>query len=344
MGTQKVVIRCVKSTDLEAILEISSMVGHGFTSLPNDKKVIEHKIDSSLKSILRKNEKNASFFFFVMEDLDSKQVVGTAAIEGRAGYPWPFYNYKVSTIAHLCESLKKYNEHRVLYWVNDYQNSSKFGTLYLKPDYRGAKNGELLSRSRSLFVAEYPDQFCESIIANMFAVVSEEGKSPFWKSIGHHFTGLTFKEADYLRTVRGTQFISDLMPQYPIYVDLLSKHAREVIGCTREETKPALHVLEKEGFKYRQYIDIFDGGPVLEAYKSELKTIHTSRCAKIKNCKKNLSESEAILMMICNTDIDYRATKGLVQITSECSVNIDVETARALNVSVGDRIRFSPFR
>lgn len=40
--------------------------------------------------------------------------------------------------------------------------------------------------------------------------------------------------------------------------------ARDVIGQVHPQTAPARAVLEKEGFRYRNYIDIFDGGPTLE--------------------------------------------------------------------------------
>ena len=37
-----------------------------------------------------------------------------------------------------------------------------------------------------------------------------------------------------------------------------------MIGKVHPQTAPARTVLEKEGFRYLNYIDIFDGGPTLE--------------------------------------------------------------------------------
>ncbi|UNB77908.1 arginine N-succinyltransferase [Escherichia coli] len=36
------------------------------------------------------------------------------------------------------------------------------------------------------------------------------------------------------------------------------------MGQVHAQTAPARAVLEKERFRYRNYIDIFDGGPTLE--------------------------------------------------------------------------------
>ncbi|MCV5217436.1 arginine N-succinyltransferase, partial [Escherichia coli] len=59
-------------------------------------------------------------------------------------------------------------------------------------------------------------------------------------------------------------FIADLMPRLPIYINLLSQEAQAVIGQVHDITRPALKLLEREGFTNRGYVDIFDGGPTVE--------------------------------------------------------------------------------
>jgi arginine N-succinyltransferase len=336
-----VVVRPVKEDDLQTILEIASEVEPGFSSLPQDKGIIEGKIARSLSSFAHKKTPHAKFFFFVLECRETGDVVGTSVIESLVGHPWPFYNYKVSTTAHVCESLHLKKEHKVLYWVNDYQNTSELETLFLKPAYRGQKRGELISRARALFIAEYPDLVAKKLIASMHARVDKNGNSPFFEAIGRIFTNLTFKEADSYRIVKGKQFISDLMPQHPIYVDLLSPQAQSVIAQTSDWTKPAVHVLEKEGFRYRGYVDIFDAGPVLEVDTADLVTAKVSRNAIIGSCKSSLQDG--LCMLLSNNSLDFRAVVGNVEIIDYNKVNIEVETAKALNLTVGDAIRICPF-
>lgn len=55
------------------------------------------------------------------------------------------------------------------------------------------------------------------------------------------------------------------MPKHPLYIDFLSPEAQAVIGKVHPQTAPARTVLEKEGFRYLNYIDIFDGGRLWSA-------------------------------------------------------------------------------
>src|SRR3546814_13187641 len=72
---------------------------------------------------------------------------------------------------------------------------------------------------------------------------------------------MSFQEADSFNALHGNQFIADLMPKHPIYTALLRDDARAAIGQVHDSGKPALAMLEAEGFRYDGYIDIFDGGP-----------------------------------------------------------------------------------
>ncbi len=50
-----------------------------------------------------------------------------------------------------------------------------------------------------------------------------------------------------------------------------------MIGEVHPQTAPARAVLEKEGFRYRNYVDIFDGGPTLECDIDRVRAIRKSR-------------------------------------------------------------------
>ncbi len=71
------------------------------------------------------------------------------------------------------------------------------------------------------------------------------------------------------------------MPKHPIYTHFLSEEAQAVIGEVHPQTAPARAVLEKEGFRYRHYIDIFDGGPTLECDIDRVRAIRKSRLVEV---------------------------------------------------------------
>ncbi len=46
---------------------------------------------------------------------------------------------------------------------------------------------------------------------------------------------------------------------------MLDDDARNVIGLPHPTGRAAMRMLEKEGFAYEGYVDIFDGGPTMIA-------------------------------------------------------------------------------
>ena len=67
------------------------------------------------------------------------------------------------------------------------------------------------------------------------------------------------------------------MPKYPIYLELLPEEAVAVIGRVHEQTKPALAMLESQGFVRTDQIDIFDGGPVVQCATQSIAAVQASR-------------------------------------------------------------------
>ena len=92
---------------------------------------------------------------------------------------------------------------------------------------------------------------------------------------------MEFSRADYLCGTGQKAFIAELMPKHPIYTHFLSPEAQAVIGEVHPQTAPARAVLEKEGFRYRNYVDIFDGGPTLECDIDRVRAIRKSRLVEV---------------------------------------------------------------
>jgi arginine N-succinyltransferase len=108
-------------------------------------------------------------------------------------------------------------------------------------------------------------------------VVSPDGLSPFWEALGRHFFRMSFREADRLSAATDNQFILDLMPKYPIYVDLLPETARDAIGACHPDGAGARRLLEWEGFRFDNVVDIFDGGPLLSVSRDAVRTKREAR-------------------------------------------------------------------
>lgn len=333
-----VIIRPIQHSDYDALHRIAVESGHGFTSLPVNEELLTQRIQRAEQSFTKDvTSPGNEGYLFVMEDTVTGEVVGTSGIEAAVGLDDAFYHYHLGKVVHSSRELDIYNTVETLSLCNDYTGASEICTLYLSQSHRKNSNGRFLSRVRFLFIAEHLERFSETVIAEMRGVSDENGRSPFWDWLEEHFFSMDFPTADYLTGIGKKVFIAELMPKHPIYVSLLSKDAQQVINKVHEKTVPALRLLEAEGFCRRGYVDIFDGGPTVEANVNSIKSVNESH-----KCQVLIGEvSSDDKYIICNTQVaDFRAVQAslLLRETANQAV-INIETAKALNVTEGDWIR-----
>jgi arginine N-succinyltransferase len=331
------VIRPVRSSDHAELLALAKLAGIGMTSLPPDAHVLEQKIQRAVASFQGKPEyERGESFLFVLEDDDSGKLIGTTGIVAHVGLRRPFYSYKLSTIVQASKDVNIYSLQKVLHMVNDYTGASEIGSLFLSPDFRKDGIGRFLSRSRYLMIAEFPHVFDSRVISEIRGVQSDAGESPFYNNLARHFFQMDFKEADFIHATQGGQFIADLMPKYPIYVNLLPPEAQAVIGQPLAASGPAKGLLEKEGFTHEGYVDVFDAGPTMQADAANIHTVATSKSVLVKEVRKQIDGEN---WMIANSVFsDFRMVHAPIEVQGE-SVVITEDSARALRVQVGDKVR-----
>ncbi len=335
------VIRPAQTNDLEDILELAAAAGTGLTTLPNDPVRIKDKIVSSIKAFSAEIDvPGPEYYFFVLEDTQKQKVVGTSALVAAVGMDEAFYTYKLSTVVNTSQDLGIYNKHQILVLGNDYTGCTEIATLFLSPDYRGGINGRLLAKSRFMFMADFPERFADTVIAEMRGFSDEDGKSPFWHSLGKHFFNMPFAKADAISGLGSNQFIAELMPQHPIYVNMLSEEAQEVIGKVHPKTKPAISMLKREGFRYQNYVDIFDAGPTIEAPKDQIKTFRASKLMEIKIGRPHMiSDTPPEPLMVSNRQLKAFRT-AIVESDFEGEIlYVDETTLKPLDVNEGDLVR-----
>ncbi len=333
-----VIIRPIEQRDYDALHRIAVESGHGFTSLPVNEELLKKRISRAEISFNKEvTQPGDEGYLFVMEDTSTGEVVGTSGIEAAVGLDDAFYHYHLGKVVHSSRELNIYNTVETLSLCNDYTGSSEICTLYLSESHRKNNNGRFLSRVRFLFIAEHRARFAETVIAEMRGVSDENGRSPFWSWLEEHFFSLDFPTVDYLTGIGKKVFIAELMPKYPIYVNLLSKDAQQVINKVHSKTVPALRLLEAEGFCRRGYVDIFDAGPTVEAQAKSIKTVYQSK--RVQVVIGDVSSKDKYI--ICNTTVaDFRAVQAplLLRETAKQAV-ITADVADTLNVKDGDWIR-----
>lgn len=274
---QMLVIRPISSADFPALKKIAEESGHGFTSLPVNDQRLQQKIAHSEASFATAVEQaGQQGYLFVLEDTATGDIVGTTGIEAAVGLETPLYHFQQNTVMHHSVELSVLNQLKTLTLCNDYTGASEICTLFLRQSYRQGYTGRFLSKVRFLFMAEHPQRFSDIVIAEMRGAADDNGQPPFWCWLQKLFLTIDFPTADHLIGVGKKAFIAELMPRHPIYVGLLPEEAQQVIGQVHQQTKPALKMLQQEGFVHRGYVDLFDAGPTIEARLSQIHSVASS--------------------------------------------------------------------
>ena len=323
--------RPVREDDLDDIIRLASRAGVGMTSLPNDPARLAARIQRSVETFAGKLPRGQQGFLFVLEDTRLARVVGVSAIEVAVGLDEPFYNFRLQRTVRASKELGVYKNQELLNLSYDHTGHSELCTLFLDPEYQKNRNGLFLSKARFLFIAAFRELFSPHLFAELRGRSDEQGNSPFWDALGHHFFDIPFADADRLTGTGMKTFIAELMPAYPIYVSLLPDDAREAIGQVHANTSPARAILEKEGFSWRGSVDIFDAGPVLEAETDAIRAISESQFIPAMQL---MTERSSPLIVANNQFEQFRA----VLISPDDQPQLNQAALDALAVNETDRV------
>jgi arginine N-succinyltransferase len=314
---------------------MAKLTGGGFTNLPPDKGALVDKLIRSEHAFEKEADvQGDDLFVLVLENTQTGQIRGTCQIFGQVGMESPFYSYRISTLTQTSKALGKTFRAEMLTLVTDFEGSSEVGGLFLHPQERAGGLGMLLARSRYLFIKRHRARFGGKVLAELRGVIDEAGGSPFWDAIAGRFFGMNFQEADEFNGMHGTQFIADLMPKTPIYTAMLPESARAVMGVPHPSGRAAMKMLEREGFSYDCYVDIFDGGPTVAARTDQIRTIRESKEFTLSEVLDDLNGEP---MMLAGGRLkDFVACYGNVSINDDGSASIDGTSAALMGIDAGE--------
>ena len=331
-------IRAASPDDLRALYDLAKLTGGGFTNLPADRGTLEAKLERSEAGFSRPGQSQGDdLYLFMLEDMRTGAIRGTCQIFGQVGTDRPFYSYRISTLTQKSEELGRIFRNQTLSLCTDLEGSSEVGGLFLHPHERAGGLGMLLARSRYLFIKQHRPRFGNRLLAELRGVMDQAGNSPFWDALAGRFFGMSFPEADEFNAVHGTQFIADLMPNAPIYVNMLPESARSVMGQPHPSGRAALKMLENEGFVWDCYIDIFDGGPTVTAATDQVKTVREAEWLRVGGALENGNRGST-MMLASGTLHDFAAGYSQAAKHDRGELLIEAPALDALNLDIGERV------
>lgn len=334
-------LRPIAHGDHAALIDLARGAGIGVTTLQPNEERLGRRIEISVDSFSGRLEKAQANYLFVLEDVLSGHLVGTSGIAAAVGLDEPWYNYRVGTAVYCSREIGVYRQLQTLFLTNDLTGTTELCSLYLHPEHRHGGNGGLLSKARLLYLAEFSERFSTKVIAELRGVSDEQGRSPFWDSLGRHFFRMDFSRADYLSGVGNKSFIAELMPQHPVYTAFLSEAARQVIGEVHSSTRPARAMLEAEGFNYQGYVDIFDAGPAVECALAAIRAVRDSVV-----CEAAAGEpAEGSMYLVSNRrPQEFRVVLARGGADDSGRFVLDAAQLDALEISAGDSVRIAPLQ
>ncbi|MBX3477842.1 MAG: arginine N-succinyltransferase [Brevundimonas sp.] len=330
------VVRPAGPADLDHLLELAILSGPGFTSLPEDPDQLSERLDLSRDSFAGRMAPPERWYTLMLEETDTGDIDGIGSVKAAVGLKRPFFSFRIVNNTAQSPSLGLKLDHQTLVLVNECTGWTEVGSLFLKADRRKGGAGRLLSQSRYMLIGAEPELFNDIVLAELRGVFTPDGACPFWDHVAHKFFPMEFDEADLMTGSTDKQFILDLAPRHPIYVELLPEPARAVIGKVHPQGVPAMALLESEGFRPNGLIDIFDAGPTVACGRDNIRTVRDARPYTVAIA----DEVEAELPALISTASvgAFRAVRQKAALDGEVAT-LSRETALALKVRPGDTVR-----
>ena len=335
-------VRAVNIDDLDPLHRLVQSATRGLTSLQLDRARLLDRVEQSAFAFRRIGvSPRGEPYVLVLTNTETGELVGTSTVYAKTGGYQPMYAYRIVASDHHSELLgiSQHRERFELQRIHD--GPTEMGSLFLRGIHRGQGRGRWLSLSRFALISMMPHRFADRVIAQMRGKANPDGSVPFWDAVPGKFIPTSFATADAMSTV-SKQFIEEMMPQYPIYLGLLSDEVRQDIGGVHEETMPAMKLLQREGFVDTDLVDIFDAGPVIHCETQRIKAVKRCRPCVVAQVVDKASEQWDQLMLASSAN-GFTSVLTLALVDGD-AITIQAADARQLHVETGSTCYVLPLR
>jgi arginine N-succinyltransferase len=271
------VVRPVAAADIPALEALAKLVTPGVHTHPRSPRAIARAVERSLASFAAQPDMPGDESYMLVLEAPGGAIAGSASISATAGSSGTFFAFRNDVIQQVSRDLNISHNVHVLTLSSDLTSHSQLSGFYVRKRHRPGTEAALLSRARLLFAAAEPQRFSDRFFASLPGFTDAAGHSPFWEALGRKFFQMDYLAAERLiEGARNRTLIVELMPHYPVYVPLLSGEAQAAMGQVHAEGDLPCAILSEEGFEPDEYIDIFDGGPILRAHRNALRSFSGS--------------------------------------------------------------------
>jgi arginine N-succinyltransferase len=336
------VVRPVELADIGALEALAAVTMPGVHTLPRTREKIAASVERSIASFAAHVDiPSEESYQFVLEQTDSGSIVGTAAIHASAGSNGTYFAFRNDVIQQVSRDLNISHSVHALTLCSELTAYSQLSGFYIRNRESAGLEAALLSRARLLYAVLAPHRFGDRFFVPLAGVTDANGQSPFWDALGRKFFKMDFLDAErVIGGARNRTLIVELMPHYPVYVPLLPGDAQAAMGQIHPSGELPFNLLTEEGFEADEYIDIFDGGPILQAHKHTLRSFCGSMVRRIAT-----EAPDAACEALVNYAVAVSGEQNFRAITVACppvetgdAICLSREAQDALLVASGDNV------
>lgn len=335
------VVRPVALTDIDALESLAHESMPGVHTLPRTREQIAASVELSIASFAAHVDiPSEESYMFVLEEAGTGAIVGTAAIHASAGSNGTYFAFRNDVIQQVSRDLNVSHSVHALTLCSELTAYSQLSAFYVRDRAHAGPEAALLSRARLMFAVLAPHRFADRFFVPLAGITDQNSNSPFWDALGRKFFKMDFLDAErVIGGARNRTLIVELMPHYPVYVPLLPGDAQAAMGQIHPDGELAFRLLAEEGFEADEYIDIFDGGPILQAHKNSLRTFTGSLVRRVSDEPAPFGEVSSTYAVAAGTGERFRA--AIIESPSleqADSVTLSAQVRRLLGVSAGDSV------
>lgn len=276
-------LRQATQNDAKQLTQLIQNASWGLTSLPKDPLLMEKKLSMAAYSFDHPQTSDA-LFTFVLEESTKRCLLGTSALKKSDQEPKGYFlqrDLRLNASSYPTHTTCKLLEKHCIQTP-----SLELCGLFLHPKQRHQGAGKLLSLARLFFLLTQTFDENLTLFADIRGHIDDTGTSPFWDRILGRFSPLTFQAILNLY-IKDPEGLTDLLPSFPIYQDLLPKEVQKLVGRCHKRSIGAFNFLRDIGLQTTPYIHPLDGGPRLEvalkhlAFLHQIKTKHLDTSTKL---------------------------------------------------------------
>jgi arginine N-succinyltransferase len=249
----------------------------GVHTLPRTREKIAAFVERSIASFAAHVDiPSEESYLFVLEDL-ARELVGTAAIHASAGSNGTYFAFRNDVIQQVSRDLNISHSVHALTLCSELTAYSQLSGFTMRDRDTPALKRRCCRVRACCTRCWRRTASATASSCRWPASPTSDGQSPFWNALGRKFFKMDFLDAErVIGGARNRTLIVELMPHYPVYVPLLPGDAQAAMGQIHPSGQLAFDLLTEEGFEADEYIDIFDGGPILQAHKNALRSFRGS--------------------------------------------------------------------